>query len=101
MTLLVNAAEAIRDKGTITIKTYTENNHVTIFISDTGKGIAKNKLDKIFEVGFSQKESRVQMNVGLASSYNIIQRHKGEIQVKSEVGKGTRYQIKLPVNLSK
>ncbi len=100
MTLLVNAAEAIRDKGTITIKTSTENNHVTIFISDTGKGIAKNKLAKIFEVGFSQKESRVQMNVGLASSYNIIQRHEGEIQVKSEVGKGTRYQIKLPVNLS-
>lgn len=101
MTLLVNAAEAIKDKGTITIKTSSENNQVTIFISDTGKGIAKNKLDKIFEVGFSQKKTRVQMNVGLASSYNIIQRHKGEIQVRSEIGKGTKYLIKLPANLSK
>jgi signal transduction histidine kinase len=96
MTLLVNASEAIEEKGKITIETAAENSRVIIKISDTGRGIPQDKLANVFDVGFSSNDERVRMRVGLANSYNIIQKHRGEIMVASEVGKGTEYTIRLP-----
>lgn len=95
MTLLVNACEAISDQGTIRIQTQSPKSGFFIKISDSGKGIPAEKLDKIFDIGLSRKASRIGMHIGLASTYNIIQRHKGEISVRSEVNKGTEYTIKL------
>jgi len=93
---LINASEAIRDEGTITIKTSARDGHIEIGISDTGVGIAAEKLNHLFEPGFTSKQSRIQMRTGLYASYNIVQKHHGDIHVSSEVGKGTTFTIVLP-----
>jgi signal transduction histidine kinase len=97
MTLLLNASEAIEGKGTITIETSAENGHVSVTTADTGKGMAPEVLEKIFDIGFSQKGPRVRMHASLANTYAIVQRHKGDIEVASELGKGTTFKIRLPV----
>ncbi len=97
MTLLLNAAEAIEDKGTISVKTGSDNGRVLVEISDDGRGIPADQLDKIFEVGFSEKYSRVRMHVGLANCYAIVQKHRGDITVESEFGKGTVFRTSLPI----
>jgi signal transduction histidine kinase len=97
MTLLLNAAEAIEDKGTISVKTRSDNGRILVEISDDGRGIPADQLGKIFEVGFSEKYSRVRMHVGLANCYAIAQKHRGEITVESEFGKGTVFRTSLPI----
>ena len=97
MTLLANAVQAIENEGTVTIKTSSDNTSVYVKISDTGKGIPSENLARIFDPGFTTKSSRVGMDLGLSISYNIIQKHNGEIKVESEVGKGTEFVITLPI----
>jgi signal transduction histidine kinase len=96
MALFLNASEAIEGKGTITITTTAHNGTVSVTTSDTGKGIPPDALDRIFDIGFSHKGPQVRMRASLANSYAIVQRHGGEIKVKSELGKGTTFQINLP-----
>ena len=98
ITLLANAVEAIEKKGTIKIKTNSSDNTIHIKISDTGRGIPKNKLNKIFDIGLSEKETGMRMQVNLANSYRIIQKHKGQMTVKSKPGKETSFEIRLPIN---
>lgn len=95
--LLKNASQAIENSGTIGIKTFKENNHIHVQISDTGKGIPHHKLRKIFDFGFSTGGSRIRMSSGLSTAFNIVQKHNGEINVESEVGKGTTFTIILPI----
>ena len=102
--ILKNAAQAIKDKGTITIKTSLSENgkdqehFIRIQISDTGKGIPAEQIDNLFDLGFTSGEgSRMKMRSGLVTAYNIIQRHDGNILVDSKVGKGTTFSINLPV----
>ncbi len=95
--LIKNACGAIAGSGTIGIKTFKENNHVHVEISDSGRGISPERLERIFEFGFSSGGSRIKMSSGLSSAYNIIQKHEGEIKVESEVGKGTTFSIILPI----
>jgi signal transduction histidine kinase len=97
MTLLLNASEAIEGEGTITVQTSTHNGEVTVTTVDTGKGIPPDELAKIFDIGISQKGSHLRMHAGLANSYAIVQRHHGDIEVESELGKGTTFRIRLPV----
>jgi PAS domain S-box-containing protein len=97
MNLFVNAAQAIEKEGVIKIKTSSEGSHAYVKISDTGKGIPPENLPRIFDPGFTTKGVGVGTGLGLSISYNIIQKHKGEIKVDSEVGKGTEFTIKLPI----
>ena len=99
MNLLINARQAIKDKGEITITTYKRKDRVFIEIRDTGVGIPADKLDKVFDPGFTTKGVGVGTGLGLSICYQIIQDHHGEIQVKSEVGKGTTFTIILPTKL--
>lgn len=100
--LLVNASHAISDTekfGTVSIKTWSDDNNVYLVIKDTGKGIHEEHLDKIFEPFFTTKEVGKGTGLGLNISYDIIvNNHKGEITVESEVGKGTTFFITLPEN---
>lgn len=97
MNLLVNGAQAIEKQGTIRIKTWTGDGSVNILISDTGSGIPEDKLSKIFDPFFTTKPVGQGTGLGLSIAYDIIKKHKGEISVESEVGKGTIFNIKIPV----
>ena len=100
MTLLRNAIQAIGKKGAISIKTQVNGKNAIIKIADTGRGMPPEIRDSLFELGFTTKHSRVGVGMGLYTAYNIIQKHKGTIEVTSEVGKGTEFVIKLPLNSS-
>lgn len=97
MNLMVNAAHAIEDRGTITIRTGMQDDKVWVEVSDTGKGIAPEHLSKIFDPFFTTKPVGKGTGLGLSVSYSIIQTHHGNIDVISEVGKGTTFRITLPV----
>ena len=95
--ILKNAAEAIEDKGTIRISTMKIVETICIRISDNGRGIPENELDKIFDLGFSTGQSKAKMGFGLSTAYNIIKKHNGAIEVVSELNSGTTFSIILPV----
>ena len=96
--LLVNAAQAIEEKGKIKISTSQANGHVQVIISDTGSGIKQEDLSKIFDPFFTTKPVGKGTGLGLNVVYNIIKKHNGTITAKSEIGSGTSFTIKLPVN---
>lgn len=95
--LFVNAAQAIPEKGTITIRTETSGRWVKTTVTDTGCGIAPEHRAKIFDPFFTTKPVGIGTGLGLNLVYNILQQHGGEITVESEVGKGTTFVIKLPI----
>ncbi len=94
MNILVNAAHAITEKGTITIETLFKNNNLTVKIKDNGCGIKE--PEKIFFAGYTTKGVGVGTGLGLAISKKIIEKHKGSIEVKSEVNKGSEFFITIP-----
>lgn len=101
LNMLVNARQAIKGKGEITITTCSKDNHVFIKITDTGSGISAAHINKIFDPGFTTKGVGVGTGLGLAICYKIIEDHHGTITVESQPGKGTTFTIMLPVRLDK
>jgi len=97
MNLLVNACQAIEGEGTITIRTLLEDGNVLVRIKDTGRGIAKENLDKVFSPGFTTKGVGVGTGLGLSICYNIIEEHDGRIYVESEINEGSQFTIELPI----
>jgi len=101
MNLAMNAAQAIGpERGTITIRTGVEGaggEHVWIEIADTGAGISKENLSRIFDPFFTTKPIGKGTGLGLSLSYGIVEKHRGRIDVQSEVGRGTTFRIVLPV----
>jgi two-component system, NtrC family, sensor kinase len=97
MNLLVNAAHAIAERGTITIRTGREGDEVWVDIADTGKGIPPENLQKIFDPFFTTKPIGKGTGLGLSLAYGIIQKHHGRMEVQSEVGKGSTFRVWLPV----
>ncbi|HSB34562.1 MAG TPA: ATP-binding protein [Nitrospirota bacterium] len=93
--LFMNAADAMRAKGEITVTAKREAQDVVIRVSDSGRGIPRESQDKIFEPFFTTKDKGT--GLGLAIVYNIIKKHDGDITVQSEEGKGTTFVITLPV----
>ncbi len=93
--ILVNACQAIEEKGTITITTNFEGETLTVSIKDTGKGIPKDEINKIFTAGYTTKGVGIGTGLGLAISAKIIEKHNGEICVNSEVGKGSEFIITI------
>ena len=93
--LVKNAIDALKGKGDIDVEIIDEPKRVNILITDTGKGIAKSKYKKIFKPGFTTKKRG--WGLGLSLAKRIIEEyHNGKIKVlKSEVGKGTTFEIKL------
>ena len=97
MNLLVNAAQAIEEHGTITIRTYQLGNEVIIEISDTGKGIPSENMDRIFDPFFTTKPVGKGTGLGLSLSFGIVQKHHGRILVESQPGKGSTFRVCLPI----
>ncbi len=98
MNLLVNACHAIEGKGDIYIKSYCLGDQVAVEIRDTGKGIPKENLGRIFDPGFTTKGAGVGTGLGLSIVYQIVEDHDGKVEVESEVGQGTTFRIILPVH---
>ena len=96
MNILVNAAQSIKEKGEIKIVTKQKGKYVAVSISDNGCGIEKDHLSKIFDPFFTTKAIGAGTGLGMNIAYNIIEEHKGKIDVKSQVGKGTVFTIILP-----
>jgi PAS domain S-box-containing protein len=99
LNILVNAKQAIKEKGIIDITTYTKQKKVFIEIKDSGEGIDKEHLKKVFDPGFTTKGVGVGTGLGLSICYQIMQDHLGEILVESEVNKGTTFTVVLPMDL--
>ena len=91
-----NAVDAMSGKGMLTIKLTEDRNHVTIDVTDTGKGIAKNSWKSVFDPGYTTKERGWGLGLSLAKRI-VTEYHKGKIFVAhSELGKGTTFRIELP-----
>ncbi|WP_051957883.1 PocR ligand-binding domain-containing protein [Desulfobacter vibrioformis] len=101
MNILINASHAIEDKGTIRIKTYHQGEHVTIEVTDSGKGMHEDIMDKIFDPFFTTKDVGKGTGLGLYIVYGIIEEHKGKIDVESKIGEGTKIIIKFPVEIAR
>ena len=97
MNLVHNAAQATPAGGSLTIRTRTEGDRVRIRVLDTGRGIAPDDIGKIFEPGFTTKGGRIGMGLGLAIVLQIVHQHGGEISVESEPGRGTTFDVLLPL----
>lgn len=93
--ILINACQAIDGKGTISISTEYKDKNLIVKIKDSGKGIPQNQLNKIFSAGFTTKGVGVGTGLGLAICTKIIEKHKGEITVNSEVGRGSEFVITI------
>lgn len=101
MNLLVNAAHAIgNERGKIIIRTGCEGDKVWLEVEDTGCGIAKENLSRIFDPFYTTKEVGKGTGLGLSLSYGIVHTHGGHMDVQSEVGKGTTFRITLPARQS-
>jgi signal transduction histidine kinase len=97
MNILINAIDAIQDKGVIHIQTKYLGEKVYITISDNGRGIQTDKIDKIFDPFFTTKEVGEGTGLGLAITYGIIKDHFGDIKVESELNIGSKFIIELPI----
>ncbi|MBN1478736.1 4Fe-4S binding protein [candidate division KSB1 bacterium] len=98
LNLAVNAAEAMPDGGTLTIRAKIEMDRLTIYFEDTGIGIAKENVAKLFTPFYTTKQIGKGTGLGLAIAYGIIKMHKGSIRVlDSQLGKGTIFIIDLPI----
>jgi two-component system, NtrC family, sensor kinase len=97
MNLLVNAAQAIGERGVITIATGADADEVWVAISDTGCGIPQENLNRIFEPFFTTKPVGSGTGLGLSLSYSIVNKHGGRIVVDSKADVGTTFTIHLPL----
>lgn len=96
LAILINAIEAMPEGGTLAIKVFCSDSIINIIISDTGVGISKENLDKIFEPFFSTKPGGKGTGLGLSVVYGIVKQHQGKISIESEVNKGTKVTLTFP-----
>jgi two-component system NtrC family sensor kinase len=100
LNIILNAEAAIQEAkrpGILTVTTERAGNHVNIMFSDNGCGIKKHILPRIFDPFFTTKEIGKGTGLGLSICYGIIVKHDGKISVKTKVGKGTTFTIRMPI----
>ncbi len=99
MNILANAAQSIEGAGKIYVSvSMADKKTILVSIKDTGPGMSKDVMSKIFDPFFTTKKQGEGTGLGLSISFGIIEEHKGSINVVSQPGKGTDFQIKLPIN---
>ncbi|MBZ0096317.1 MAG: histidine kinase, partial [Sulfuricella sp.] len=97
LNLLLNAAQAITDRGRIEVRSEVSGNEIRIRIHDNGCGIPEGSLGRIFDPFFTTRPVGSGTGLGLAVCHDIVQAHGGRIEVESEVGVGTTFTVYLPV----
>ncbi|OGL55756.1 MAG: hypothetical protein A3C43_12500 [Candidatus Schekmanbacteria bacterium RIFCSPHIGHO2_02_FULL_38_11] len=95
--LITNSIEAIGNNGTLEIKSYlkSDNNSISVEITDTGGGIPLNVLGNIFNPFFTTKNTGT--GLGLALTRKIIEKHGGHIEIRNDIGKGATFELNLPL----
>ena len=99
LNLFINANQAIADTGEVTVTTWADDARIYVEIRDSGSGISPEIVKRIFDPGFTTKGVGVGTGLGLSICYQIMQDHRGEIRVESEMGKGSAFTVVLPQNL--
>lgn len=97
LNLIINAIQAMAEGGTLTIRLKGDKKLAHLSISDTGFGIAKENLSKLFTPFFTTKEVGEGTGLGLTVVHGIIQEHEGNLKVESQVDKGSTFTISLPI----
>jgi PAS domain S-box-containing protein len=98
MNLLVNARDAMPHGGTLTVELDAEAGNARLRVIDTGCGIAPELLPRIFEPYFTTKTEGGGVGLGLAAVYGVVRQHGGHIDVSSSVGRGTTFEVCLPLS---
>ena len=96
--LIFNAVDAMQSSGRITVSAYSRGEDVVLSVKDTGTGMTEEVRQRCMEPFFSTK-GEGGTGLGLSLAYGVIQRHKGTIQIESEIGNGTTVFIRLPVQI--
>ena len=96
MNLMLNAVQAMPEGGELIFQAEVENRQVALSLIDTGAGIAPEMLPKIFRPFYTTKSKSGGSGLGLATTKRIIEAHHGSINVQSELGKGTKFTLRLP-----
>jgi len=95
--LIQNAVQAMPQGGALTLRSYPDGDQLKIEVRDTGHGISKENMRKLFTPFFSTKSEVKGVGLGLAVAYGIIRRHGGNITVQSQVAKGSVFTVSLPL----
>jgi len=98
MNLLVNAAQAMREQGVITLRTGVEGERVWVEVEDNGQGMSPEICARVFEPFFTTKPAGQGTGLGLSLSQGIVLRHGGELTVRNTPGSGTCFRVSLPVS---
>jgi signal transduction histidine kinase len=98
--LVVNAIQASPNGGKLTIETHHGGDYVALVVADTGAGMTEEVKSKIFTPFFTTKDIDEGTGLGLAVVHGIVTSHRGVIQVESEVGRGSRFEVQLPLDNS-
>ncbi len=98
MNLVLNAIQAMRNGGVLSIRTTVEDDQCLVRVQDSGCGISTAVLPRIFDPFFTTKNEGEGTGLGLSVSLGIVERHGGRIGVESEVGKGTTFTVSIPLS---
>lgn len=97
MNLIVNAAQSMSERGTLTLTTRRTAEGISVCVADTGRGMTREVLDQLFSRFFSAQDSGSGLGLGLAISHAIVTKHGGRIDVHSEPGAGSQFTVHLPL----
>jgi signal transduction histidine kinase len=98
LNLFLNARDAMAEGGELQIRTYIADSRIEIVVSDTGAGISRDNIKKIYDPFFTTKTAGKGTGLGLSVSYGIVREHGGNISVESEVGHGTSFRLDFPLS---
>jgi two-component system, NtrC family, sensor kinase len=103
MNLLLNAVQALEDhgdgRGVVRVRARRDGDGILVEVEDTGPGIPPENRERVFEPGFTTKGARMGMGLGLLITRQIVDRHGGSIELRSDPGRGSTFSVRLPLSL--